>query len=75
MNVCSPIENAYLILFFDLEPSLKHVKVLLRAYKILVHFYHGYSSGLSTSKEGDGAFQAGMVASGIWWWDLCLSYI
>ena len=31
--------------------------------------WNGLSSRLNVSNEGDGAFQAGMVASGIWWWD------
>jgi len=32
-----------------------------------------HSFRLSISKEGDGVFQAGMVADGIWWWDPCVS--
>ena len=31
--------------------------------------WNGYSSRVYVSKEGDGAFQVGMVAGGIWWKD------
>ena len=31
------------------------------------------SSLVCVLKEGDGASQAGMVADGIWWWDLWVS--
>jgi len=35
--------------------------------------WNGHSCRLSISKEGDEAFQAGMVAGGIRWWDTLVS--